>query len=417
MRARFMTRKSLKTLKRMTTPVVRLSQLALLLVVWGASISQTVAQTNNTLNNPSGDVQETVQFLDLSNPDINSNTQLLNNQAASDLSLDQRMAAIDEALQVLNRRLEMMPMGPGLSGADTASQGSTGQALLGRLESIENRLSALASLPGGAFQGDSMSSGDTAAGGAAIADLRVRLTQIEEVMRALNGKLDDVSFRLTKFSERFEQVSADSEFRFQQLELAATGGGANTQQNTSSEPQVLGTMPVSKPEAVELLTKADTITLIGETTPENQPITPPGNRSASSTPSDETGTPKEIYDMALKQLQMGAYQEAQAALQNFLDLYPRDRLAGNAQYWLGETFYVQRDYKNATAAFLAGYTNYGDSIKAPDSLLKLGMTLVVMGEKKTGCDAFAELSARFPDAPQAIIRRAEIESQRAECSG
>jgi tol-pal system protein YbgF len=405
-------RDKLMTQKRVSVLVYRLFQFSLMVLVCGTSISSLNAQSTT----PSSGLEDTVQFLDLSDRD---------NQSSANQTLEQRIAAIDEALQLLNRRLEMTPMGPGLTGGGSSLEGGTGQELLGRLESIENRLSALASLPGGTFQGDSMSSEESAAGGAAIADLRVRLTQIEEVMRALNGKLDDVSFRLTKFSERFEQVSADSEFRFQQLELAAAGAGSKAQQNTSSEPQVLGTMPVSPPESVELLAKAETVTLIGETAPDTPLITSQANRAAGTAGNQtsgqggsdaSSGTPKEIYDLALKKLQMGAYQEAQAELQNFLDLYPRDRLAGNAQYWLGETFYVQRDYKNATAAFLAGYTNYGDSIKAPDSLLKLGMTLVVMGEKKTGCDAFAELSARFPDAPQAIVRRAEIESQRAECS-
>ena len=405
-------RDKLMTQKRVSGLVYRLFQFSLIVLVCGASISSLKAQSTT----PSSGLEDTVQFLDLSDSD---------NQSGANPTLKQRIAAIDEALQLLNRSLEMMPMGPGLTGGGSSLEGGTGQELLGRLESIENRLSAIASLPGGTFQGNSMSSEESAAGGAAIADLRVRLTQIEEVMRALNGKLDDVSFRLTKFSERFEQVSADSEFRFQQLELASAGAGSKAQQNTSSEPQVLGTMPVSPPESVELLAKAETVTLIGETAPDTPLITSQANKAAGTAGNQtsgqrgsdaSSGTPKEIYDLALKKLQMGAYQEAQAELQNFLDLYPRDRLAGNAQYWLGETFYVQRDYKNATAAFLAGYTNYGDSIKAPDSLLKLGMTLVVMGEKKTGCDAFAELSARFPDAPQAIVRRAEIESQRAECS-
>ena len=402
----------LMTQKRVSGHIYRLFQFSLMVLICGSSISSLKAQSPT----PSSGLEDTVQFFDLSDSD---------NQSGDNQTLVQRIAAIDEALQLLNRRLEMMPMGPGLTGGGSNLEGGTGQELLGRLESIENRLSALASLPGGTFQDDSMSSEESAAGGAAIADLRVRLTQIEEVMRALNGKLDDVSFRLTKFSERFEEVSADSEFRFQQLELAAAGAGSKAQQNTSSEPQVLGTMPVSPPESVELLTKAETVTLIGETAPDtplinsqaNRAAKTAGNQASGQVGSDaSSGTPKEIYDLALKKLQMGAYQEAQAELQNFLDLYPRDRLAGNAQYWLGETFYVQRDYKNATAAFLAGYTNYGDSIKAPDSLLKLGMTLVVMGEKKTGCDAFAELSVRFPDAPQAIVRRAEIESKRAECS-
>ena len=405
MRGKLMTQKGVSGL------VYRLFQFYLMVLVCGASISSLKAQSTT----PSSGLEDTVQFLDLSDSD---------NQSGANQTLKQRIAAIDEALQLLNRRLEMMPMGPGLTGGGSSLEVGTGQELIGRLESIENRLSALGSLPG-TFQGGSMSSEDSAAGGAAIADLRVRLTQIEEVMRALNGKLDDVFFRLTKFSERFEQVSADSEFRFQQLELAAAGAGSKAQQNTSSEPQVLGTMPVSSPESVELLTKAETVTLIGETAPDTPLITSQANKAAGTAGNQtsgqggsdaSSGTPKEIYDLALKKLQMGAYQEAQAELQNFLDLYPRDRLAGNAQYWLGETFYVQRDYKNATAAFLAGYTNYGDSIKAPDSLLKLGMTLVVMGEKKTGCDAFAELSVRFPDAPQAIVRRAEIESKRAECS-
>ena len=405
-------REKLMIQKRVSGLVYRLFQFYLMVLVFGASISSLKAQSTT----PSSGLEDTVQFLDLSDSD---------NQSGANQTLKKRIAAIDEALQLLNRRLEMMPMGPGLTGGGSSLEGGTGQELLGRLESIENRLSAIASLPGGTFQGDSLSSEESAAGGAAIADLRVRLTQIEEVMRALNGKLDDVSFRLTKFSERFEQVSADSEFRFQQLELAAAGTGSKAQQNTSSEPQVLGTMPVSQPEAVELLAKAETVTLIGETAPDtplitsqaNRALATAGNQASGQGGSDAlSGSPKEIYDLALKKLQKGDYQDAQAELQNFLNLYPRDRLAGNAQYWLGETFYVQRDYKNATAAFLAGYTNYGDSIKAPDSLLKLGMTLVVMGEKKTGCDAFAELSARFPDAPQAIVRRAEIESQRAECS-
>ena len=405
-------RDKLMTQKRVSGLVYRLFQFSLMVLVCGTSISSLKAQSTT----PSSGLEDTVQFLDLSDSD---------NQSGANQTFEQRIAAIDEALQLLNRRLEMMPMGPGLTGGGSSLEGGTGQELMGRLESIENRLSAIASLPGGTFQGNSMSSEESAAGGAAIADLRVRLTQIEEVMRALNGKLDDVSFRLTKFSERFEQVSADSEFRFQQLELAAAGAGSKAQQNTSSEPQVLGTMPVSPAESVELIAKAETVTLIGETAPDTPLITSQANRAAGTSGNQasgqggsdaSSGTPKEIYDLALKKLQMGAYQEAQAELQNFLDLYPRDRLAGNAQYWLGETFYVQRDYKNATAAFLAGYTNYGDSIKAPDSLLKLGMTLVVMGEKKTGCDAFAELSVRFPDAPQAIVRRAEIESKRAECS-
>ena len=96
--------------------------------------------------------------------------------------------------------------------------------------------------------------------------------------------------------------------------------------------------------------------------------------------------------------------------------FPAHKLAGNAQYWLGETFYVRRQFKQAAEAFLAGYTTYQQSAKAPDSLLKLGMTLSAMGEKKTICDAFKELAVKFPQAPQAIAKRVQIEKARVGCA-
>ncbi|MEC9178049.1 MAG: hypothetical protein VYC76_01180, partial [Pseudomonadota bacterium] len=159
-------RDKLTTQKRVSDLVYRLFQFSLIVLVCGASISSLKAQSTT----PSSGLEDTVQFLDLSDRD---------NQSGANQTLEQRIAAIDEALQLLNRRLEMIPMGPGLTGGGSSLEGGTGQELLGRLESIENRLSAISSLPGGTFRGDSISSEDIATGGAAIADLRVRLTQIE----------------------------------------------------------------------------------------------------------------------------------------------------------------------------------------------------------------------------------------------
>ena len=81
-------------------------------------------------------------------------------------------------------------------------------------------------------------------------------------------------------------------------------------------------------------------------------------------------------------MRAGAYAGAQTDFEQMLKRFPAHKLAGNAQYWLGETFYVRRQFKQAAEAFLAGYTTYQQSTKAPDSLLKLGMTLAAMGEKK-----------------------------------
>jgi tol-pal system protein YbgF len=124
---------------------------------------------------------------------------------------------------------------------------------------------------------------------------------------------------------------------------------------------------------------------------------------------------QKLYDRALNALQQGEYGAAETDLRQMLADFPVHNLAGHAQYWLGETYYVRQDYKRAAETFLTGYTQYADSPKAPDSLLKLGITLNAIGQKKTGCDAFAELGAKFPDAPQAIVKRAEIEKRRAGC--
>ena len=114
MRDKFMTR------KRMFSPIYRLFQLSLMVMVYGASILPLHAQSSNS----SGDAQDTVQFSDLSDT-VNS--------TASTPTLEQRIANIDESLQLLNRRLEMMPMGPGLSSGGTGVEGGSGQELLGRL--------------------------------------------------------------------------------------------------------------------------------------------------------------------------------------------------------------------------------------------------------------------------------------------
>ena len=92
--------------------------------------------------------------------------------------------------------------------------------------------------------------------------------------------------------------------------------------------------------------------------------------------------PQALYERALGDLQSGDYAGARVDFSILVEKFPSHKMAGHAQYWLGETFYVQRQYKQAAQAFLAGYTTYAGSKKAPDSLLKLGMTLTRFGRKE-----------------------------------
>jgi tol-pal system protein YbgF len=125
--------------------------------------------------------------------------------------------------------------------------------------------------------------------------------------------------------------------------------------------------------------------------------------------------PKQLYETAYGYLLQQDYGAAEAAFDDFLKRFSTDSLAGNAQYWLGESFYVRGNYKAAAGAFLKGYQTYAKSSKAPDSLLKLAMSLDRLGQKDAACSSFSELNTRFPTAPPHIKSRAQSERQRLGC--
>ena len=104
------------------------------------------------------------------------------------------------------------------------------------------------------------------------------------------------------------------------------------------------------------------------------------------------------------------------AFAEFLAAHPDHPLASNAQYWLGESYYVQKNYDSAAKAFLEGYRRFGDGQKAPDSLLKLGASLNAMDEKEEACVVLRELATRFPKARSPIKRKAAAVRRRAGCS-
>lgn len=126
-------------------------------------------------------------------------------------------------------------------------------------------------------------------------------------------------------------------------------------------------------------------------------------------------SPAEQYNFAFDRLRRADYAGAEEVLRDFIQRYPNDPLAGNAQYWLGETYYVRADYNGAAAAFAEGYLKYPNSGKASDSLLKLGMALGQLGQKADACRAFAKLGAEYSNASALIKTRASDEKRRLNC--
>jgi len=126
-------------------------------------------------------------------------------------------------------------------------------------------------------------------------------------------------------------------------------------------------------------------------------------------------SPESLYERSNESLLRRQFGDAEAGFSNFLQKYPDHGLAGSAQYWLGETFYAQGDFKRAAANFLQGYKKYPKSRRAPDSLLKLGISLNRLGQGEQACAAYAAVSAEYPKAVDAR-KRAQAESKRAGCA-
>jgi tol-pal system protein YbgF len=134
--------------------------------------------------------------------------------------------------------------------------------------------------------------------------------------------------------------------------------------------------------------------------------------SPSSFPPADAAT---LYNQGYGDLLRRDYASAETSFRRLIETHPNDKLAGDAQYWLGESYYVRGQYKNAADAFLKGYKSYGASPKAPDSLLRLGMSLAALGQKEAACSSFAELGTKFPSAPSHVREEAESERRKAGC--
>ena len=127
-------------------------------------------------------------------------------------------------------------------------------------------------------------------------------------------------------------------------------------------------------------------------------------------------SPLEQYEFATSFLKVGDYNMAERAFREFVDTNPDNDLSGNAQYWYAETFRIRQLYTDAASAYLEGYQKYPKSEKAPINLLKLGVSLVQIGEKDQGCLMIAGVKKQYPNATQSVLQKAKYEEKKFECS-
>ncbi len=246
----------------------------------------------------------------------------------------------------------------------------------------------------------------------------LKLSEIENQFQQLTNKFEEINFKLDKLSSRLSKVQADNQIRFQDLEAVALSGDTNkkiskkTKKNDeeilpgSSEPQDLGSISykdTATNETSQQTQSVDTTALIvTETFQAEEKILP-------------NETPIKQYEFATSFLKVGDYTTAERAFREFVQTNPEHDLAGNAQYWYAETFRIRQLYTDAASAYLEGYQKYPKGEKAPINLLKLGVSMVQIGEKDQGCKMINGVEKQYPKANQSVIQKAKYESQKFEC--
>jgi tol-pal system protein YbgF len=239
-------------------------------------------------------------------------------------------------------------------------------------------------------------------------NLELRIDQLENQMRTMTGSLEEVTYSVDQLKRRVDKLVGDVDQRLTQLEHpgAAPSGPAVAANAPPSPAAGAGANPAAPPSQGGNLVAPPANAQTASRTP--QPAAPQGGTLP-------TGSAQDQYNYAFGLLRQADYPAAEQALRSFVQRYPNDALAGNAQYWLGETYYVRKDYNNAAATFAEGYRKYPQSGKAADNLLKLGMSLGNIGQKKEACLTFSQLAHDFPKASGNVTERAAQEKQHLGC--
>ena len=238
----------------------------------------------------------------------------------------------------------------------------------------------------------------------------LKLNEIEDQFRELTNKFEEVNFKLDKLSSRVTKIQSDNQLRFSDLENSDTKIKKTKTKKIlpgSSQPADFGANPgysvSSLPQKQETSSIESAQTVITEEPEKKESLLP-------------DKPPEEQYEFAVSFMKIGDYETAEFALKEFIQKNKDHDLAGNAQYWYGETFRIRQLYSDAATAYLDGYQHYPKSKKAPDNLLKLGITMVQLREKDQGCKMISGVQKEYPKASKSVLQKAQYEQKKFKCN-
>lgn len=205
---------------------------------------------------------------------------------------------------------------------------------------------------------------DSTAPTESVSTFQIKLGEYDQMIRDMNGKVENFEHRISTIEKKIEMIDKDIELRFEQMKR--------------NNPTVA-------------------------TTSQELPKAPSGVKA------------KDLYEEALNDLKANKLNDAEKKFSQFLGSFADDKLAGNAQYWLGEVYYKQQNFAKAAVAFKDGYSKYPDGSKGPDCLLKLGLTMKALDKKTEACTAFVNLPKVFDNVNSDITNRAKKEAEALAC--
>jgi tol-pal system protein YbgF len=236
---------------------------------------------------------------------------------------------------------------------------------------------------------------------AGIADVRQRISDLEQALRQSTGQNETLAHQIQELAQRIDRQQKDFDYKL--CTLAAQQLGAGTAPNNSGN-----SLPCDPNQAVAALAAPSGVkpgSAGGGTLG-----TLPAGQTAGSTAQSAT---KGQYDEAMNLLARARYDEARAAFRAFADANPKDPLAPQAIYWVGNIAFVQKDYAAAAVAFAEQIKKHPSNPQGAESMLKLGQSLLAMGEKEKGCVTLGAIKGKYKQAPANILSQAA--SARAKC--
>lgn len=308
---------------------------------------------------------------------------------------------------VLTTLCFLFPLFALLLPSHVAAQRADGPAVMEKLDRLERDIMLLqrqVARGGGSYYGSAQGNVESVS-----AQSEVRLSAIEDELRSIRGKMEENEFQWRQLGERLQKLQEDADLRLRELEYGKTATGNNPSQGevtTADEPLVAGAsdeQPKADGQPAPATTAGDGV------------LRPPAQPAASESGEPSFSEPREHYNYAFRQLNQTRYDDAARYFTSFIEKYPSDPLIGNAYYWLGETYYIRRDYVNAATQFSQGFEALPNGPKAPDNLLKLAISLGALKRNQEACTVLGRLLVKFKGESTAVTQKAEQERNRIGC--